>query len=156
MKIRIALDIDIPQLIMLGAEHYYPEIERYTEMTLDIDKLMALGAAAITDPNQQVFMATDDTGNILGFHWVCVTELSWSSDKIGTDLLLYVHPEHRNLSVAKGLIDAFEKWAKVCRAKLIHTGASSGISGDKAAMALYQHLGYDVGGYNFYKELKED
>lgn len=153
MIIRVALDIEIPKLITLGSELYYPEIERWSTMSLDVDKLMRLGAQAIQDPNQQVFIATDDAGEILGFHWVCVTELAWSSDTIGTDILLYVHPEHRNLSVAKGLIDAFEKWAKVCGAKLIHTGASSGISEDKAALTMYQHLGYDVGGYNFYKEL---
>lgn len=153
MKIRIALDIDIPELVRLGMTMYVPELKRWDAITIDEDKLMYLGAMSIPDPNQQVFIATSDTGEILGFHWVCVMAPAWSSDLIGTDVLLYVHPDHRNLSVAKSLIDEFEKWAKVCGAKLIHTGANSGISKDKAAKALYQHLGYDVGGYNFYKEI---
>jgi len=155
MKIRVALDLDLLALITI-AERYASERDgRWCALEFDVDRALHFGAMAIQDPNQQIFIAYEGS-KVQGFMWVALTSPIWSSDIIAYDVFLYVHPEHRNLSVAKALVDEFEAWAKACGAKAIHTGANSGIFKDNAAAALYEHLGYQPGGYNFYKEIEED
>lgn len=154
MDIRIAIDIDIPVLARLS-ERYYKEVERFTNLSYDADRAMYFGALSIPDPNQQIFIACEGR-EIIGFMWVVVECPVWSKDVIAHDIMLYVSPEHRNLFTAKKLIEAVEKWARVCGAKVVHCGANSGIMQDRAARALYKHSGYLPGGYNFYKELQEE
>jgi GNAT superfamily N-acetyltransferase len=155
MKVRVALDIDLLTLITL-AESYASERDgRWCSLTFDMNRALKFGAMAIQDPNQQIFIAYEGS-QVQGFMWVALTSPVWTSDIIAYDVFLYVHPEHRNLEVAKGLVGAFERWAKVCGAKVIHTGANSGIFKDNAAATLYEHLGYQSGGFNFYKDIKED
>jgi len=151
MRVRIALDVDLPCLLSL-AESYLAERERWIALTFDKERAVSFAVEAMHDPNQQIFIAYEGS-LVLGFIWVGLTSPIWSSDIIGYDKFLYVHPDHRNLSVAKALVDEFEKWARICGAKAIHTGANSGVMKDMAASNLYQALGYQSGGYNFYKEI---
>lgn len=152
MKVRAALELDLLTLITLG-DKYVSELDnRWCALTFDPDRAMMFGADAIADPNQQIFIAYEGH-QIQGFLWVALTSPIWSSDIIAYDKFIYVHPEHRNLSVAKSLVAELEAWAKVCGAKAIHTGANSGLFKDEAAATLYKHLGYQPGGFNFYKEI---
>lgn len=152
MKIRAAIELDIIQLIGLAKE-YADELDgRWCALTFDPERAVYHGALAMEDPNQQIFIAYEGT-TIMGFMWVAIMQPVWTSDLVAYDLFLYVHPEHRNLSVAKALVDQFEAWAEACGAKAIHCGANSGVFKDNAAAALYSHLGYQEGGHNFYKEV---
>lgn len=151
MKIRVAIELDLMPLLEL-AMSYVEEADRWMTLKFDADKAAMRAALAMDNPNQQIFIAYEGH-QVLGFMWGAVTEMMWSSERIAYDIFLYVHPEHRNLTVAKGLVDAFEKWARVCRAKAIHVGANSGIFKDNAAATLYETLGYDQGGRNFFKQL---
>jgi len=150
-KIRIATELDLFWLVQL-AKTYVEEADRWGNLTFDPERAVKYAALAIEDKDQQIFIAVEE-GEIVGFIWVTIMGQVWTADPIARDLFLYVHPEHRNASVAIGLVVAFEKWAEACGAKAIHVGANSGINEDKAASGLYRHLGYEPGGANFYKTL---
>lgn len=151
MQVRAAIELDILPLITL-AKTYADEAGRWAGLKFDPDRAVYYGALAMEDPNQQIFICYEGK-EIYGFMWVGLTSPVWTSDTIMYDLFLYVHPEHRNLAVATALVTESEKWAKVCGAKAVHTGANSGVFKDNAASALYQHLGYQPGGFNFYKDI---
>lgn len=151
LRVRAAIDLDIIPLMTL-AKDYQEEASRWSTFSFDPDRIATLAAFAIPDPTQQIFIAYK--GNeVHGFMWVAIDSPVWSKDIMGYDLFLYVPKKHRNLFTAKALVGAFEKWAKACGAKAVHTGTNSGIFNDNPAEALYSHLGYVKGGANFYKEL---
>jgi len=149
VKIRGIVELDIIRCLTLAKE-YAEEATQWSPLSFDPVTLCSNMAIAIADPDQQIFMAYEGT-EIVGFMWGIVSAPTWSSDKIAHDVVLYVHKDHRDLVTAKGLVEAFEDWAEANGASVILTGASSGIHKNKAAKALYGHLGYSDGGQNFYK-----
>lgn len=151
LKVRAAIDLDILPLLTLAGE-YQAEASRWSVFSFDPDRAVALAAIAVMDPMQQIFIAYKGS-EVHGFIWVALDSPVWSKDIVGYDLFLYVPKKHRNLFTAKALVGAFEKWAKACGAKAVHTGTNSGIFNDNPAEALYKHLGYSQGGSNFYKEI---
>jgi len=151
IKHRAAIDLDIMQLVNL-AEAYATEAERWCDLSLDMDKFVKHLIFAMEDENQQIFVATVN-GKIVGAVWAAISGLVWTSEVICHDLFLYVDPGYRGYTLAKGLVSMLEDWAKACGAKVIHTGANSGVFKDNPASLLYKGLGYDAGGYNFYKSL---
>lgn len=154
IKVRGAIDLDIIQLIQI-AKDYSEEAMRWGNLTFDTQRAVYYAVQAMRDKDQQIFVATDGR-QIVGFMWAAIQAHVWTADRVASDLVLYVSPEHRNATVACGLVGAFEEWAKACGAKAIHVGANSGIFQDKAASALYTHLGYEPGGANFYKQLNTE
>jgi len=150
-KFRAAIDLDIMQLLNIATE-YAAEAERWSDLRFDKDRLVKCLVFAIKDKDQQIFIATL-RGKIVGAVWAGIDKVVWSSDKICYDLFVYVHTKHRGLSLAIGLVQMMEDWGRACGAKVIHTGANSGIFKDKPASALYEYLDYDTGGLNFYKTL---
>lgn len=149
VKIRAAMELDIIRLITL-AEDYVEEATRWGDLRFDPDRAVAIAAFALLDPMQQIFIAYKGT-EIHGFAWVGIEAPIWSKDLVAYDHFLYVPKKYRNLTTAKLLVGEFERWAKVCGAKVAHLGSNSGIRSDDPAAALYKHLGYSKGGANFYK-----
>lgn len=153
--ISVATVDDVPALMKLADEYAREMIDnayRWASMSYDRDCAIKSGLAAISNPNHCIFMHHDGQ-TIHGFIWCACSSQMWSNDLVAYDVILYVHPEHRNLNVAKALVTTFEGWAKLMGCKCIHTGAYSGVLGDRAAEALYSYLGYEQGGLNFYKEV---
>lgn len=149
MIVRAALVLDINRCLDLAAE-YAEEAKDYSSLNYDEIRTATSMAAAIKDPDQMIFLAIKD--NILvGLMWGVCTCPVWSFDKMATDMFLYVSKGHRDLFTATSLVKAYEDWAHANGAVVILTGASSGIDDNRAAKALYRHLGFREGGQNFYK-----
>jgi len=152
---RVMIDLDIMQMLNLG-EQYSKEALRFTnDMEYSPDRYVQCLINSLRDENQQVFLALNK-GLIVGGLWGIITGVAWSYDCIAEDLFLYILKEYRGYSIAKELVSMMEKWAIACGAKAIHTGANSGIYKDNPAIQLYKQLGYESGGFNFYKSLKEE
>lgn len=149
--IRIAIDLDLPELFELGSR-YLSEMKRWAKIKYSFDRAMHFASKALLDGHQQIFIKVIDD-KIVGLMWGGVAPTFWSNDVIGYDVMLYVLPEYRSISVAKELVKEYEKWCKACGAIAIHTGSNSGVFKDAAASSLYKNLGYVSGGYNFFKDL---
>lgn len=153
IKFRVAFELDLMQLLSLGKE-YASEAERWFGLKFDPVRCVKYAAIAVSDKDQQIFLAMDGT-KIVGFVWVAIQGQVWTPDPVCKDLFAYVLPEYRNYHVGSGLIREAEKWARACGALAFHTGANSGIKGDSGAAAMYRHLGFRDGGFNFMKDLTE-
>jgi GNAT superfamily N-acetyltransferase len=147
--IRVAIDLDLPKLMTIAKE-YINEADRWNGLDFDENKAMRYVMLAISEKSHNIFIAYDnETRDIVGFFWGCITGQVWSDDPIGQEMFMYVTKEARNKSIGKSLIKAFIKWCKVSGCKSIHCGAHSGIDNDKPARAMYESLGFKIGGYNF-------
>lgn len=82
-----------------------------------------------------------------------VVQQMWFSDAlVGTELLVYVKPEHRGGITAMRLIKDFESYCKSRGCKEINVGSSAEISTD-LVKRLYQKLGYSECGFLAHKEI---
>lgn len=86
---------------------------------------------------------------MLGF---LVTEHFFGSDKIASDLGVYVAPEHRGSSAFVRLVQAFEEWADTFGVKENSLGVSTGIHAEQTAGFLVR-LGYERCGINLLKKV---
>lgn len=146
--IRIALELDIMQLVNMGKE-YFDEADRWNDTVFNAKKACRYAASAMQDKSHQIFVAVNDAGMIVGFFWGKLGGQVWNDDIVAQEVFFYVMEDYRNYDTGKGLIEAFMKWAKVCGASSLQVGAHSGIEGDAPASHLYKSLGFDMTGYNF-------
>jgi GNAT superfamily N-acetyltransferase len=149
MEIRAAMELDILQILTLAKE-YAEEADSWMDLEFDPVRLSTHIAMAMTDPDQMIFVA-HEKGVIVGSMWGVVSAPVWTSDKLAYDMFLYISQRSRDLFTAVKLVRAYEEWATTNGAKIIQTGANSGILENKGAKALYRHCGYICGGQNFYK-----
>ena len=151
--IRVAIELDLMRLISI-AKDYITEADRWNQHSFSEKKAMEFAIFAIVDRSHNIFIAVDDdTHEILGFFWGCITGQIWSDDPIGQEMFLFVSKGARGKHIGRDLVHAFIKWCKISGCKSIHCGAHSGIQDDKPAVAMYESLGFKVGGYNFNMKL---
>lgn len=146
--VRIALDLDILQLVNLAKE-YFDEADRWNHTEFNVKKACRYAALAMQDKSHQIFVAVDRNGMIVGFFWGKLSGQVWNDEIVAHESFFYVVKEHRNYYVGKDLLESFIKWAKACGADSFQVGAHSGINGDAPASALYKSLGFKMTGYNF-------
>ena len=76
-----------------------------------------------------------------GFVWV-TTEISLGNGELcGWVLEIYVLPEHRRRGIGAKLMSEAERWTKACNANSLWLNAGAN---NKAAIALYEHMGFDI------------
>lgn len=136
--IRQATSDDISAMVYLG-ELMHGESPRFSRCEYKPEKLVAM-ADHVLGGNGVAFVV-EVGGEIVGMMVGLVTEHFFSDVRIGTDLALYIAPEHRGGRHVVALVKAFEARAVELGASEIELGVSTGVHADRTA-ALYEALGY--------------
>lgn len=137
MKVRCATHADIPAAIRFGAA-MQQESPRFSRLGYAPEKVEAL-ARVMVERGGSFVAEKGDT--IVGMMGGFVSEHFFSYDKVASDLMVYVAPEHRGGSAFYRLLTAFEQWAFVQGAVEIVLGVSTEIVTDQT-IAMYERLGY--------------
>lgn len=148
--VRLAIDLDLLQLITVGQEYFDEVGVRWDGYSFNRDKIMEVTMKALSNPDHAIFVAYENkTGKILGFFWGCKVGQMWCDEPIAHDIFLYVRAWARGMKISKALISEFIKWCRANNCVSIQVGANSGIMQDAPAARVYQSLGFNPGGYCF-------
>lgn len=141
---------DIIVLLNIGAEEY-PIYGRYG---FNIEKTARSLFRIIESPTDFVFVADGQDGSVVGLIVGVVYEFGFCDATFGTDLVLYVHPDHRNGAIGLRLWDGFMKRMHELDVNEIRSGSTVG--GDSTSIErLLVRNGFEKRGVLYDKVLKE-
>jgi GNAT superfamily N-acetyltransferase len=151
MLIREYIPEDINDMITLGKMMH--QEGAYKFLPYEPQKLIYLHKQFQEYNNGNAWVGIFDN-KIVGMYVACVSEYFFCYEKIGTDLLLYVHPEYRSKcpSMAFRLIKKAEQWVKQKGAREFCPASSLAIA-NKQVAKLYEFMKYRNVGNLFKKEL---
>lgn len=141
--IRPANHADIPGLVEMGAVMHAES--RYSRMTYDPAKVAVVLGMILE--RGAVFVAERD-GEIIGGFAGVVEEHWFSSDKVATDLALFVQPGKRGSLAAVQLLKAFLVWASEKGAVMTDILINTGVRTEQTAK-LFSLCGGEQAGYVF-------
>lgn len=143
MRIRPFERSDFDALIALARKMWSEST--YRNLNLDDGKLRKLGERMVTDPDMFGFLAEEESGERIGFFIGFIAEHYFGTDKVASDLALFVDPGRRGGMAAIRLMNAFEQWAVSKGAKEICLGITTGVN-EEITQKLYARLGYERSG----------
>lgn len=133
--IRQATFEDIPRMIEIGAVMH--KESRYRELSYCPEKLTPLLKLII---EHGFAMVAEKDGHVFGLFIGLVEEHWFSTDKIATDLALFVEPGKRGGLAACMLTSAFLDWAESKGAKMTDILINTGVRTEETAK-LFDRLG---------------
>lgn len=134
----------------------HDEAPEYVAMDYDPEKarrLMLSLCGTLLVPHPGCVLIAEEAGRIIGMMGGFVAEHFFGHDRIASDYVLYVKPEHRRGTAAVRLIRTFEKWAAEQGVRAIQPGVTTGVANDRVR-DLYVRLGYEPNGYTLIKRVK--
>jgi GNAT superfamily N-acetyltransferase len=144
--IRPAVIGDMPRLLEL-ARVMHEEAPAYRGWAFDEPKverllrsLMQTGCVLVAE-NEVI------VGGVVG---MC-TEHWFSTDKVASELALFVEPSHRHGTIAIRLVRGFLEWARLQGAKRVGMGVTTGVHPEATGL-LYQACGLSAGGFVYMKD----
>lgn len=137
MEVRTATEADVPELLEMGRA-MHAESPRYRHRHYSPDKVEQFARRLVATGGTHV---AEIDGRIVGMFAGFVVEDWFGNDRVASDFVVYVRPEHRGSSAFVRLVKAFEKWAAGQGAVEIAPGVSTEVDPDKT-VALYERLGY--------------
>lgn len=144
--IRNATLEDIPRIVEMG-ERLFSD-SNYKHMVYSQERVASTCHLLI---NSGFIVVAEKNAVVIGAMLGDVYTPWYTNDRMGTDYVLYIEPEHRNGLIALKMIKKFEQWCIGMNAKQIRPGISCG---DKGARRLYEAAGYEVSGQQFVKDIK--
>ncbi len=145
--IRPAVRDDLPALKVMGAAMHRES--NFAPIPYDPERAAHFIGSLIDDPDGFVYVSERDN-EITGFMFAMAYP-AWfgnGSDRIASDLVLYVDPRWRHGTTAVLLVSAFKQWAIAARVFQVRGGTAAGDAG-QAANAIYQYLGFAPSGQLF-------
>ncbi len=137
--IRNATLQDIPALLELG-ERMHAESPHFNQITFSPEKLEETLANVLNNEAGFLVVAEKD-GGIAAVMVAFAFEHWCSTDRVATELALYVEREHRGSMVGARLIKRYLAWAHDMGCKQVTAGVSTGQDVEKTT-ALYERLGF--------------
>ena len=137
--IKAATHEDVEDLVALGAR-MHDESPAWNRLTYSPEKVAHLLHQLINDPLGFVHVAIE-AGRIVGGA-LAMADQHWSStDRIASELAVFVVPEARGKLHAAQLILMLQGWATVIGAKHLRAGSSTQVETDLTTR-LYERLGF--------------
>jgi GNAT superfamily N-acetyltransferase len=94
-----------------------------------------------------------EDGQLVAMLGATVYEEYMSEDKFATDIVLYVHPDHRGGSIIVRLVKLYEDWALRNGVKPENTKLSVGTGVEvERTVRIFERLGYKLNSYNMVKD----
>jgi hypothetical protein len=147
--IRPATEADIPRIVELG-RMLHQESDEYRDISYDGEKV-AETMRGLIDGSGVIFLYEQD-GQIRGGLAGTLGEFWFSREKVSGDFSLFVEPEARNGMIAVKLVLAFRVWSKLCGARRLNMGVTTGIQ-EYGTSRLYTSLGLRRTGTLFTQDL---
>jgi len=130
---------DIPAMVELG-RRMHDESPRFRGLAYSAKKVRELCKNLITLEGGFAWVGVRE-GKVVaamigacGEHWM-------STDKVASELALFVDRDARGAALAARLVTAFVSWAEIEGAKSISAGASTGIETERTAQ-FYERFGF--------------
>jgi len=139
---------DIPNVAQLMAL-MYEESVNYHKLSFSWDRVEEVCRQTIEGGFALVYDQGD--GVIVGVFGGVVYEPTFSRDIMASDLVFYVHPNHRGY-VSIRMIKAFIAWSVGKGCKLISVGVTAGIDNDRV-VELYESMGFVRAGNSLMMEV---
>ena len=133
------------------ARAMHAESPTYRDISWNEDKVNAIIEMALSRDDIHCLVAKENDTPI-GMLVVFLNHYFFSDDFFAADMLLYVQPDKRNASVAKGLISHAEHWAESSGARELRFGNSAGIT--PRLGLLYERLGYKNDNHLYIKRFR--
>jgi GNAT superfamily N-acetyltransferase len=140
----------LPQVLMLARE-LHDESIFHRDIELDEEKLAVQFERAGTFPDYYFKLAVRGD-EVLGGFFGHISSVFFSKEQVAKDISWFVTRERRGSVAAVALVRDFEAWARAKGVKHFILGQSTGVNMD-TTKALYEHLGYEVIGFNTRKRI---
>ena len=142
---------DVPAIMAMGEKLYKDSV--YQNMKLDLVRArQMLEKFIIEGAEDYMVVLSHDNGKPVGVIAAYVFTPLFSSDKVATEVLLWLEPEYRTTQRGKELMDAYEYWAKLVGAKLVQYGLLS--TADPRLGLFYKRRGAFEAENVYYKEIQ--
>lgn len=151
-RVRFADESDTEAIVGL-ARDLIAESPRFRNFSPSTPKIRATVQAAITLPNGCAIVAEHD-GRIVGVILAFVVDVFFGFDRIVSDAIVYVAPEHRGSPTFVRMARELEWWAKAQQADEIDLGISSAIDAENT-VRVYKRLGFRLSTYTLAKDLRD-
>lgn len=118
MDLRLATYKDVPVIkeLVLG---FYKE-SPYRDVTLDHTKVDKVIDALLSNDDAVTVLLVNPEAEPCGIIAGYISELIFSHDKVASEAIWYVNPEHRGKRISLKMVDAFEFWAHKRGCKFVH------------------------------------
>jgi GNAT superfamily N-acetyltransferase len=148
VPVRPAVEADFPALVLIG--------RKFAEQTA-YRKVPYSEAGAVSwfrlMMNQGLLYVSEDGGRITGVIGGVMSPFLINPDYgVGTELLMWVEPEHRGGGTADALMDAIERAAREAGLTFWSMMSLEAINPDRVAK-IYERRGYELAEHTFLKEL---
>ena len=147
-NIRLAEPKDVAELVGMGMA-MHKESPRFSGRDYSIEKSIRLASALIENPDGIVIVAESD-GQIIGMAAGIVCEHFFGTDRIASDLVVYVKPENRGGRLMIRLVRKFEEQAAKKGAIEFSMGVTTMVD-EGSTVKIYQHMGYQIVGTSLLK-----
>lgn len=141
--IRRAKQSDIPALVELGRK-MHGESPVWSRLTYSPEKVAETIERLIEHPDGFAWVAVSD-GTIVGGFLAVIEEHWMSSDRVASELALFVEKTARGALLAARLVCAGVAWAKIRNSRLMFAGASTGLEPERTAQ-FYERFGFERNG----------
>lgn len=129
---------DIPDLIKMGKILY--EGSSYANLRLDESRIrMMLEKFIIEGTENFLVLISHDNGKPVGSLVAYAFQPLFSSEKMATEVLLWLEPDYRTTQRGKELLDAYEYWAKLIGCTAVQYGLLS--TADPRLAKFYERRG---------------
>jgi hypothetical protein len=139
------------QVLKLARE-MHAESVFHRHIPMDEAKLIQQIEGAASIPDVAYFKLCVRGDEVLGGFFGQITSIYFSIERVAKDLAWFVTRNRRGSMAAVALVRDFEAWAKSKGVKFFVLGQSTGIRMD-TTRALYEHLGYEMIGFNTVKRI---
>lgn len=140
MNIRPATIEDVPTIVSLGAQ-LAKESPRFGRLQFSAASTGATMRALLSSPDG-FLMVAEEGGQIVGAMAAIVSQHWMSTDRVASDLALFVVPSARGGNVGGSLAVEYLEWARKSGAVLINVGVSTGIH-TEATARMYELRGFN-------------
>lgn len=138
--------------VLTLAREMHAESVFHRHIPMDEAKLITQLQAASTLPDTVYFKLCVRGDEVLGGFFGTISTLYFSAERCAKDLAWFVTHSRRGSMAAVALVADFELWARSKGVKFFVLGQSTGIRMD-TTRALYEHLGYEMIGFNTMKRI---
>lgn len=141
--IRPATLDDIPVMVELGRK-MHGESPVWSRLAYAPEKVASTIERLIEHPDGFAWVALMD-GVIVGAFLAMIEEHWMSSDRVASELALFVEKTARGALLAARLVCAGVAWAKIRKSRIMFAGASTGLEPERTAQ-FYERFGFERNG----------
>lgn len=125
MHVRIAVEEDILELMLLQSLHHFETSEHFSNIPIDYSKCKASTLEAINS-DKHLLLVVESEGELIGYFWLVVIEPHFCEGVYANELFLFVDAAHRSGRAMLLLLNEGKKAAKEIGCMFLQVGTLGG------------------------------